>query len=193
MTGKCRGLEAGKCILWRLTICPRTVIGLNCLGTGCVCVHRGVCIMQEEGLSRLRRAVQKFSCGWVCVRARVRVCIRTHLDSPSQRKTLSSIQVKPSWQHLWHSVDNHKKRGNIVKKQKCEVYDFIKACAVILLLKQIILNNVLMMIIIVSFILYTYWFCVVCKSPREKYCFKKDLCKLNNILILIIIVDLFLY
>jgi len=31
---------------------------------------------------------------WMSVCARV--CIRTHLDSPSQRKTLSSAQVKPS-------------------------------------------------------------------------------------------------
>lgn len=67
MTGKCRGLGAGKCILWRLTICPRSVIGLNCLGTGFarvrVCAHRGVCVYEGgEGLSALRRGTKVQSC-----------------------------------------------------------------------------------------------------------------------------------
>lgn len=93
------------------------------------------------------------------------------------------------------------KNGNIVKKQKCEVFDFIKACAVTLPLKLIIFNNILMMIINCMIYFYTNCFCVVCKSACQNYYFIKactlNLFKIilnNNILILIkIIVDLILY
>ncbi len=78
--------------IWRLTICPCTVIGLNCLGTGftwvCVCVHRGVCIYAGGGAFQTLKSSAKVQ-SWI----RKCVCALT-FGQPFLKENSGLIQVR---------------------------------------------------------------------------------------------------